>query len=298
MLSRDGLRLDEAFRYREPLVRWSVVLLGLCSCGQGSSSRTESRVIAGRSCNLGNFIREVQNGFLEDRCDEVMRVCDQRSGSHLAQVVRAGAQEFLLRKESMSLHEFSNSLDLTMRVEEQKVDQELRRGMAALANVAATAPLVGLFGTTVGILDSFRGVGMAHSTDMAMGASNPAEHLLRLRAALRDDDHARLLLYGFYDFQLTDPVAVTFSDLIGNHDLLYYDEPEFARRYYSMSRYDATGFEIARRFPLLAERGASGRRLNRCGGQFPSRGCRRRRPTRLAGLRISRYWKRRARTSL
>ena len=156
----------------------------------------------------------------------------------------------------MSLHEFSNSLDLTMRVEEQKVDQELRRGMAALANVAATAPLVGLFGTTVGILDSFRGVGMAHSTDMAMGASNPAEHLLRLRAALRDDDHARLLLYGFYDFQLTDPVAVTFSDLIGNHDLLYYDEPEFARRYYSMSRYDATGFEIARRFPLLAERGA------------------------------------------
>jgi hypothetical protein len=120
---------------------------------------------------------------------------------------------------------------------------------------AATAPLVGLFGTT-GILDSFRGVGMAHSTDMAMGASNPAEHLLRLRAALRDDDHARLLLYGFYDFQLADPVAVTFSDLIGNHDLLYYDEPEFARRYYSMSRYDATGFEIARRFPLLAERGA------------------------------------------
>jgi hypothetical protein len=92
--------------------------------------------------------------------------------------------------------------------------------------------------------------------NMAMGASNPAEHLLLLRSALRDDDHARLLLYGYYDFQLTDPVSVTFSDLIGNHDLLYYDEPEFARRYYSMSRYDAAGFEIARRFPLLAERGA------------------------------------------
>jgi hypothetical protein len=92
--------------------------------------------------------------------------------------------------------------------------------------------------------------------NMAMGASNPAEHLLLLRAALRDDDHARLLLYGFYDFQLTDPVSVTFSDLIGNHDLLYYDEPEFARRYYSMSRYGAAGFAIARHFPLLAERGA------------------------------------------
>ena len=92
--------------------------------------------------------------------------------------------------------------------------------------------------------------------NMAMGASTPAEHLLLLRAALRADDGARLLLYGFYDFQLTDPVSFTFGDMIGNHDLLYYNEPEFARRYYSMSRCDAGGFEIARRFPLLVERGA------------------------------------------
>src|SRR6266403_3662432 len=92
--------------------------------------------------------------------------------------------------------------------------------------------------------------------NMAMGASTPAEHLLLLRAALRADDHARVLLYGFYDFQLTEPVLFTFGDMIGNHDLLYYDEPEFARRYYSMSRYDTAGFEIARRVTLLTERGA------------------------------------------
>jgi hypothetical protein len=92
--------------------------------------------------------------------------------------------------------------------------------------------------------------------NMAMGASTPAEHLLLLRAALRADDHARVLLYGFYDFQLTEPVLFTFGDMIGNHDLLYYDEPEFARRYYSMSRYDVAGFEITRHLPLLAERGA------------------------------------------
>jgi hypothetical protein len=91
---------------------------------------------------------------------------------------------------------------------------------------------------------------------MAMGASTPPEHLLLLRAALRADDRAQFLLYGFYDFQLTDAVSLKFSDMIGNHDLLYYDEPEFARHYYSMSRYDAAGFEIARHFPLLAERGA------------------------------------------
>lgn len=95
-----------------------------------------------------------------------------------------------------------------------------------------------------------------HALNMAMGASTPSEHLLLLRTALRANHRAELLLYGFYDFQLTDAVSFKFSDMIGNHDLLYYDEPEFARRYYSMSRYDAAGFEIARRLPLLAERGA------------------------------------------
>jgi len=98
--------------------------------------------------------------------------------------------------------------------------------------------------------------GQPLALNMAMGASSPAEHLLLLRAALRDDRQAKLLLYGFYDFQLTDPVRFSFSDLIGNHDLLYYHEPEFARRYYVMSRYDVAGFEIARRVSLLAERGA------------------------------------------
>jgi hypothetical protein len=98
--------------------------------------------------------------------------------------------------------------------------------------------------------------GRSAAVNVAMGSSSPVEHLLLLRAALRENEHARLVLYGFYDFQLSDPVSFAFSDLIGNHDLLYFDEPEFARRYYSMNRYDTAGFEIARRMPLLAERSA------------------------------------------
>ncbi len=135
--------------------------------------------------------------------------------------------------------------------------------------------------------------------NMAMGASTPPEHLLLLRAALQDDDRAQLLLYGFYDFQLTDAVSFKFSDMIGNHDLLYYDEPQLARRFYSMSRHDSAGFEIARHFPLLAERGAIWAKVERLRlARLLSRECRHRRRTSLAGLRISRYWKRKVRTSL
>src|SRR5205823_12646982 len=56
--------------------------------------------------------------------------------------------------------------------------------------------------------------------NLAMGASTPVEQLLLLRAGLRSFTKPRLLLYGFYDFQLTDPIAFANADLIGNHDIL------------------------------------------------------------------------------
>ena len=91
--------------------------------------------------------------------------------------------------------------------------------------------------------------------NLAMGASTPVEQLLLLRAGLRSFVRPRLLLYGFYDFQLTDPVAFSNADLIGNHDILYYDEPEFARQFFFMTRYEAAAFLAISRFPMLAERG-------------------------------------------
>jgi hypothetical protein len=98
--------------------------------------------------------------------------------------------------------------------------------------------------------------GHSPAFNLAMGASTPVEQLLLLRAGLQSFTAPRLLFYGFYDFQLTDPVSFSNADMIGNHDILYYQEPEFARRHYQMSRYEAAVFEIDRRASLLAERGA------------------------------------------
>jgi len=169
--------LDESFRYMEPLVRWTVVLLWIMFWW--SWIVIADRVTGYHWARLQSkkFIREVQIGFLENQWDEIMRVCEKRSGSHLAKVVRAGAQAVCLRGDSVALNNFFKSLDLGMSFEERKVDREFRRGMGALANVAATAPFVGLFGTTVGILDSFRGVSMAHSAVISMIAGTIAEAL-------------------------------------------------------------------------------------------------------------------------
>lgn len=98
--------------------------------------------------------------------------------------------------------------------------------------------------------------GKSPAFNLAMGASTPIEQLLLLRAGLQSFASPRLLLYGFYDFQLTDPVSFSNADLIGNHDILYYQEPAFARRFYQMNQYESAAFEIDRRASLLAERGA------------------------------------------
>ena len=37
----------------------------------------------------------------------------------------------------------------------------MKRGLSGLASIASTAPLIGLFGTVIGLLYSFRGCGMA-----------------------------------------------------------------------------------------------------------------------------------------
>src|SRR5262249_15948890 len=62
--------------------------------------------------------------------------------------------------------------------------------------------------------------GKARAFNLAMGASTPVEQLLLLRAGLQSFASPRLLLYGYYDFQLTDPVSFSNADILGNHDIL------------------------------------------------------------------------------
>jgi hypothetical protein len=94
------------------------------------------------------------------------------------------------------------------------------------------------------------------SADLGLGATTPVEHLLLLRYALSNGIRPRLVLYGFYDFQLTTPVQFTISELFGNHAMLYYVEPLYARRFYSLPLHDAFQFRAMHAFPMFADRGA------------------------------------------
>jgi hypothetical protein len=94
------------------------------------------------------------------------------------------------------------------------------------------------------------------SVNLGLGSSSPVEQLLILRYALAHGTRPNLVVYGFYDFQLTEPNEFSIADIIGNRAMLYYDEPLYARGFYTLSRHDAVEFRALHSVPMFADRGA------------------------------------------
>ena len=61
---------------------------------------------------------------------------------------------------------------------ESRALRQLRRGTGVLATIGSVAPFVGLFGTVWGIMNSFIGIAMSNTTNLAVVAPGIAEALL------------------------------------------------------------------------------------------------------------------------
>lgn len=61
---------------------------------------------------------------------------------------------------------------------EASLTRRISRGTGVLATIGATAPFIGLFGTVWGIMNSFIGISLAHTTNLAVVAPGIAEALL------------------------------------------------------------------------------------------------------------------------
>jgi hypothetical protein len=94
------------------------------------------------------------------------------------------------------------------------------------------------------------------SVNVGLGASSPVEQLLLFRYARSHGMHPQILVYGFYDQQLTESLKFATRDFIGNRDMLYYVEPEYGLHFYQLSPHDRAEFELMRHFPMMVDRSA------------------------------------------
>ena len=87
-----------------------------------------------------------------------------------------------------------------------------------------------------------------------LGASGTVEHLMILQRALRDASTVKVVIYGFFDFQLTDAPSATLTDFFGNRAVAFYLDPGLALRSYQMSPSDRLAFDLLRHVPMVVER--------------------------------------------
>jgi biopolymer transport protein TolQ len=125
------------------------------------------------------------------RFDEVFEISKKYGKSPVAQIFQRGYQELSHVKKSETTSsdvQFSASgienVEHAMRRACQSEMADLEQLVPFLATVGSTSPFIGLFGTVVGIMNSFAEIGAKGSANLATVAPGIAEALVATAAGL------------------------------------------------------------------------------------------------------------------
>ncbi len=125
------------------------------------------------------FTPAVAEYLKEGKIDEAIALGEQNNKSHLAKVLISGLHE--LQSHSRSKDIPGESIESAKRALERATAigvSDLKRGLGGLATIGSTAPFVGLFGTTVGIINAFQGMKTEETAGIAAVAGGIAEALV------------------------------------------------------------------------------------------------------------------------
>ena len=114
---------------------------------------------------------------------DALAVAERLSQSPAASVTASGLR-FLQSSSLHSKSDLAELLDSRMAVARAETAIELKAGLNSLASIVTTAPLVGLFGTLIGILNAFKGYSMSRATVLSMVAGSIANALVTTIASL------------------------------------------------------------------------------------------------------------------
>jgi biopolymer transport protein ExbB len=107
--------------------------------------------------------------------------------SHLAKVVLAGLQEYQFQQESGANLSREDIVDTVRRAIQRATAltaNDLKKGVASLATIGATAPFVGLLGTVVGIITAFQGIASQGSGGLGAVSAGISEALVETALGL------------------------------------------------------------------------------------------------------------------
>ena len=128
--------------------------------------------------------------FLKDgRLKEAVALSQKKEYrySHLAKVVLAGLNEYQYTADAggnLSREDMMDTVRRSIQRASALTASDLKRGVAALATIGATAPFVGLLGTVVGIITAFQGIAATGSGGLGSVSAGISEALVETALGL------------------------------------------------------------------------------------------------------------------
>jgi biopolymer transport protein ExbB len=126
-----------------------------------------------------DFAPAVAEALRTGNIRDAIELAEQNRKSHLAKVVAAGLQEFQAHQGSKDIP--GETIEASRRALQRATAigiEEFKRGLGGLATIGSTAPFVGLFGTTVGIINAFAAMSAGSDTGIGAVAAGISEALV------------------------------------------------------------------------------------------------------------------------
>ena len=125
------------------------------------------------------FAPEFSQFLEEDNLNEAIKLAESYKKSHVARVLGCALGEVkpLLQDGSVTVADI-NSAERAVERNMLIIVSELKRGLAVLATVGATAPFVGLLGTVMGIVNAFQGMAVSGAGGLGSVSAGISEALI------------------------------------------------------------------------------------------------------------------------
>lgn len=127
-----------------------------------------------------NFAPEFARFLQEDQLDAAIELAEEQKISHVARVLGEALNEVkpLLADRATVTTGDINAAERAVDRQTLILLADLKKGLAVLATVGATAPFVGLLGTTMGIVNSFQGMAQSGGGGLAAVSAGISEALI------------------------------------------------------------------------------------------------------------------------
>jgi biopolymer transport protein ExbB len=174
-----GMNIAELWGSMGIVAKGVVVILGIMSAYSISIMIERYVTFRGARKQSRVFTPAVAECLKEGKLDEAIALGEQNSKSHLAKVLVSGLHELQAHSKSKEIP--GETIEAARRALDRATSigvEDLKRGLGGLATIGSVSPFVGLFGTTIGIINAFTGMKTEETAGIAAVAGGIAEALV------------------------------------------------------------------------------------------------------------------------